>query len=143
MKKLFKSIAVVTLAVALLLTSYSVPTMAAEQPSEVAEVRSLAEVEPVDFLTNSIPLTVGTYVGSVYFNEPVSYVTWKVGGSGGNVIFRMTNVEIGDSRQFTTTADGRDGKTEYHTKLPVGHWDIKVIFASGSNHNSFTFYFYR
>lgn len=146
MQKKIKSIIVSTVTAILLVTS-SLPVMAAEQVRGVAntETDQTAKAISSAMLQSyyySGSLTQGKYIKSVTINGHAKLIKWRVAGAGGNVIFRMTNTSTGDSRSFTTTANGVWGSSTYLTSMDSGTWNIRVEYVSGLGHNQVWLEFY-
>jgi len=144
MRKLFKSIAIYALIAAVL--GYSnISVVAAEHIQKVENVESSEEVQPrrtmVASFSSSQILTKGKILGTVYFGSSVQSIDWVVPGTGGNVIFKMTNQNTGEVRTFTTTGNGILSGITYNTAMSAGTWEIKVHFVSGT-HSGVNMWFY-
>ena len=139
MKKLSKLILASTLAVALL-AGNSATSMAAEQPKNIVGNEVVYNtIQPrAVFATYYYEGTIskGKTLSPLSINSGnPKTIRYRVNGSGGNVIFRITHRSTGESRSFTTIADDTWRSTSYLNPLDTGIYDVTVYFVSGSGHN--------
>lgn len=139
MKKISKLILASTLAVAIF-AGNSATSMAAENPNNIVNNEiSTAAVQPRAVVATYY------YEGTISKGKTLSplsinngrpkTIRYCVNGSGGNVILRITNRSTGESRSFTTIADGGWYSTSYISPLDTGVYDVTVEFVSGSGHD--------
>lgn len=154
MYKHVKSIAFVVMMVVMLVT-FSVPAMAAEQPANVDTTLTLEQkvenedgvarlADPVGEFHYTGRLASGKVLGTVNISENAKIVRWTVGrdNANANVRFRITNNDTGESRAFTTTANNTLDGIDYTTALSKGNWEVKVDWNNNNWLYDVDLYFY-
>lgn len=141
MKKLFKSIAS-TVMVAVMLVTFCIPAMAAEQTKQqvVVSANSTDNVKTrVGGINGNYTLSAGKIIDYLILEAPAKTVYWTVGKSGWDILvnFRLTNYTTGETRSISTYANGqRDSMTWVGEGLTAGTWTVSVIYVSSGNVNS-------
>lgn len=157
MRKHFKSIAATVMMGVMLVTS-CMPTMAAEQVSEVDDATTLDQTTEItenvesDAVARSLNgefhysgrLSKDKVLGIVDVTSNSRSVRWTVGrtGSDGLVNLRLTNVVTGETRSFSTIANNTLGTMTWTSPLPAGSWEVKVIYVESFWLYDVDLYFY-
>lgn len=139
MKKISKLILASTLALALF-AGNSATSMAAENVNTIVNNEiSTPAVQPRAIVATYY------YEGTISKGKTLSplsintgrpkTIKYRVNGTGGNVILRLTNRSTGESRSFTTVANDTWGSMTYTAPMDTGVYDVTVEFVSGSGHN--------
>lgn len=145
MRKQFKSIVAVALAI-LMLMSVSMPVMAAGHVHELKEDQVLLRGtnETRNVLTPNIYFNDKVYLKSgqildndLYLNRACRTVQYKVDGislgtSGQGIVFQFKNNETQETGSFTLVSDQAWDDTTYLTPFPAGHYTLSVVYAGKS-----------
>lgn len=131
MIKRLKSIMAVMMAVAMLMSICCVPTMAAEQISEVSKTEADQQSQ----------VNTGNASGSATYNgSTVKVTTMWIQGSASLLKHKITgpantwiNIRLvhssGDTRSFTGISNGQWLSDTYYTPMRSGYWDVYIIGA--------------
>lgn len=160
MRKQFKSIVDAFMMVVMLIT-FSVPAMAAEQTLDVDNATILTQTaetaENVENAANRLVsgvligefhytgrLTKGKVLGTVDVSKAAKTVKWTVGrtGSNGLVNLAITNVSTGEVRHISTLANNTLDSMTWVSILSAGSWKVSVDYVASNWLYDVDLYFY-